>query len=150
MHSIKFLCWTILPLAFLWIPLQTNGAVSNACLITSHAQQSADEQTDNAADHRTWFKKKNRSVAQEELKNEPFGTLAVIFAIISVVGLYGLFALFTAPIGILFSIISLVRIKKHPEKWKGKKRSQGALHINLLALGAAIVLLLFLITYVFD
>ena len=152
MKSIKLLCCAMLASAFLSVPFQANSAINNANVNSPYVRQYAGEQADNTSNHRSWFKKKARLVVQDEPKNDPFAIFSLIAAVASIIGIFYLlgiiitvpaFILFFIPISILFSIISLVRIKKHPEKWKGKKMAIWALMIVALPFAAFLGLIIY-------
>lgn len=89
----------------------------------------------------------SRNVA-EGGRLDPLAIIALVIGTVSLVGTVYFFGLFTAPVGIILSIISLDRIKRRPEKWRGKRMATWALVMNLFALVVVAVLLWYIINYI--
>ena len=56
------------------------------------------------------------------------------------------YAVIMAPIGIVFGAISLGRIKKHPEKYKGKKLAKASIILGLIEIIVFIGLVIWLVS----
>jgi Domain of unknown function (DUF4190) len=94
--------------------------------------------------------RKSTNPSAEEPVGDPLASFALIAGVVSILGVIRLITLITAPVGIVLSIISLVRIKKHPDQWKGKNMATWGLVLNILGLGLAIGWLWYLVKYIFD
>lgn len=74
---------------------------------------------------------KSNTQPEEERKTDPFGIVALICGI----GSFFIFGIILAPLAVIFSIISFLRISKKPYKRKGKVLATIALTLGVVAIG---------------
>jgi hypothetical protein len=118
---------------------QADAASSTAAVGQQVVSQSAGKKH-NKTDHfhREWFRHKDRLKAEDEPRHDIFATVAMILAVTNLLGALIFFPIVLAPIGIIFSLVAIVRITDHPDKWKGKRKALWAMLLNSIALAVSI------------
>jgi|GEM_PF-5649705 len=100
--------------------------------------------------HFSWLKRKHRTTQQDGLKREPLALISFILGILSILTTPFLISVFIFPFGIILSIISLIRIKRNPDRFKGKKMATWSLVLNIVALALWVGLFVYLVNNVFE
>ncbi|MBI1226338.1 MAG: DUF4190 domain-containing protein [Bacteroidetes bacterium] len=150
MKSSCFISSMLLISSLLFSPIQAECAISTASRSNQTVFQNATASDRWEVNHSYLIKKKHKKNIQDGPKDDPLAILALAAGIASVVGILQLLAFITAPIGIILSIASLNRIKKNPDKWKGRNKAIWGLVLSILGLAFSIGFFVYLVNNIFD